>query len=181
MFTKNEWLLDRPFFNHIIDRKDLTIIEIGVESGKNAFCMLNYLDIKELILIDPFIEYGDMLGDGVLAAKDGIRCKDEAFKLLEPYESKITWILDLSENVASQIKDNSIDVCYVDGNHRFEYVKKDLELYWPKIKVGGYLSGHDYKNEYACECEVRKAVMTFSINKQIGFHHNNWDFFFEKK
>ena len=41
-------------------------------------------------------------------------------------------------------EDNSIDFIYIDGNHQYDFVKKDLEDYVPKVKVGGVIAGHDY-------------------------------------
>jgi len=36
------------------------------------------------------------------------------------------------------------DFIYVDARHDFKGVTLDLELYWPKLKVGGIIAGHDY-------------------------------------
>ena len=36
------------------------------------------------------------------------------------------------------------DWVYIDGNHNYHAVKKDLEFYYPLIKKGGYLCGDDY-------------------------------------
>jgi hypothetical protein len=41
--------------------------------------------------------------------------------------------------------DNSVDFIYIDGNHSYESVKQDIELYLPKLKKGGIIAGHDYK------------------------------------
>jgi predicted O-methyltransferase YrrM len=49
-----------------------------------------------------------------------------------------------SSDAVSQFEDGTIDFIYIDGNHQYDFVKKDLELYVPKIKSGGIISGHDY-------------------------------------
>jgi hypothetical protein len=38
----------------------------------------------------------------------------------------------------------SVDVAYLDGDHSYEFVKSDLEHWFPKVKKGGFLCGHDY-------------------------------------
>ena len=56
--------------------------------------------------------------------------------------------------MASTYEDDSLDFVFLDGDHRYECVKADIEAWLPKVKVGGILAGHDYG---WCE-DVRKAV-----------------------
>ena len=51
---------------------------------------------------------------------------------------------------------DDVDFVYIDGNHSYEFVKKDIELYYPKVRNGGILGGHDF-NLYG----VAKAVVEF--------------------
>lgn len=48
-----------------------------------------------------------------------------------------------SHSMASHIEDGSLDICFIDADHRYANVKKDIELYLPKVKKGGILCGHD--------------------------------------
>jgi hypothetical protein len=41
------------------------------------------------------------------------------------------------------IEDRSLDICFIDADHRYRAVKADILAYIPKIKNGGILSGHD--------------------------------------
>jgi len=45
---------------------------------------------------------------------------------------------------AQQFHDNSIDFVYIDGDHTYDFVSGDITAWWPKIRKGGILSGHDY-------------------------------------
>ena len=49
---------------------------------------------------------------------------------------------------AEQIKDGSLDFVYIDADHSYGSCKRDLEAWYPKVKPGGVLSGHDYWNGY---------------------------------
>ncbi|PNH09787.1 hypothetical protein TSOC_003561, partial [Tetrabaena socialis] len=37
-----------------------------------------------------------------------------------------------------------VDFVYVDARHDYCGVTEDLELYWPKVRSGGVMAGHDY-------------------------------------
>ncbi len=52
----------------------------------------------------------------------------------------------------------NISIGCIDGNHFYEYVKQDMELYLKKVKVGGYLTGDDYTEEGWWKGGVKKAV-----------------------
>jgi predicted O-methyltransferase YrrM len=53
-------------------------------------------------------------------------------------------IKNTSVEAAKQFKNNSIDVVYIDANHEYEYIKEDIHTWYPKVKPGGIISGHDY-------------------------------------
>lgn len=43
-------------------------------------------------------------------------------------------------------EDNSIDFIYIDGEHSYEGVSRDMKEWWPKVRMGGILAGHDYND-----------------------------------
>jgi len=51
-----------------------------------------------------------------------------------------------SVGVAKTIPDESLDWVFLDADHRYEAVKADLEAWFPKVRKGGVMSGHDYKH-----------------------------------
>ena len=54
-------------------------------------------------------------------------------------------------------EDDSLDFVFIDGDHRYEFVKADIEAWVPKVKIGGIVSGHDY----GWCTDIRKAVHEF--------------------
>jgi predicted O-methyltransferase YrrM len=71
--------------------------------------------------------------------------------------------------VANEFKDNQLDFVYIDARHDYEGVLEDLEAWWPKLKVGGLIAGHDYVPDQIKEKEgafgVQKAVKEFTLAK----------------
>lgn len=58
--------------------------------------------------------------------------------------------------------DDEVDFCFIDASHAEENVRQDITAWWPKIKVGGILGGHDYQWE-----DVRRVVSGFSKANQL--------------
>jgi hypothetical protein len=70
----------------------------------------------------------------------------------------------LSEHAPAEFADNSLDVIYVDASHRFSGVALDLILWYPKLRYGGIMAGHDYWSKY--RDEVMAAVNGFAVEKE---------------
>lgn len=73
----------------------------------------------------------------------------------------LDWVYPLivpSVRAARIFADGSLDFVFIDGNHTRESVMEDCAAWWPKIKVGGVMSGHDYDVHFN---EVVSAVNEF--------------------
>jgi hypothetical protein len=83
---------------------------------------------------------------------------------LKPVEKYITMHQMMSWDSAKYFEDESLDFVYVDADHRYESVKKDLHAFWPKIKSGCYFGGDDYTKGHP---GVQRAVNEFFQNKNM--------------
>ena len=140
------------FLHRLANGKSLVGVEVGVFLGDNALSMLKHLNIKHLYLIDPYWNAG--------------KVKEKARNRLSEYQDKITWIYKSSIDGIKYLP-NNLDFVYLDGDHTYSTVHKEIELYFPKIKEGGILGGHDYLS--VPNSTVKQAVDEFFINQQCGF------------
>ena len=140
-----------------IDQKNLTGVEIGTASGDNANTLLGNLNIKKLYCIDPYGEYYD---EGFKKNIDQSPSYNTAKRKLNKYGDRYEFIRGCSNEVIDRIPDD-LDFVYIDGNHNYEYVKKDIQLYYPKVKHKGIFGGHDFIGYIG----VIQAVLEF-IEKQ---------------
>lgn len=141
---------NRPFLKleALRSRSEMIVAEVGVQYGYNALRILSTLNIKTIYLIDSYQPYPSAK-DGTLSTnKQSPESLDFAKEYLKSYQSKIVWIIDYSWNAHTRIPDEELDFVYIDGDHRVEIVCKDVELYMPKVKKGGYIAGHDYTRKY---------------------------------
>jgi hypothetical protein len=68
----------------------------------------------------------------------------ETMANIQGYEDRAIMIRASSEKGSEIFADNSLDFAYIDANHAYDFVVEDIELWYPKVKSGGYLCGHDY-------------------------------------
>lgn len=149
----------RGMLRYLITRgedRPLTGVEIGVWRGAHAVNYLKCLPIQRLYLVDPYQFYPGYKCQWMGDQTEGEEALQSARKTMHDggYADQVEFIVDYSVPGASRIPDN-LDFVYIDGNHDYEYAKADLETYWPKVRWGGVIGGHDYGDG------VQKAVLEF--------------------
>jgi glycosyltransferase involved in cell wall biosynthesis len=70
----------------------------------------------------------------------------------------------LTTEIVSQISDKTFDLLFIDADHAYEAVKKDIEDWEPKIKNGGTISGHDYGNHPGVAKAVNEKYIGVRVN-----------------
>jgi hypothetical protein len=53
-----------------------------------------------------------------------------------------------STEAAQEFTNASLDMVYLDGSHDHDSVRQDLQAWWPKLKDGGIIAGHDYSEQH---------------------------------
>ena len=146
--------------------KPLVGCEIGVAHGLHSDSMLCHVPIKRLYLVDPFCHYDDFK-----YGKTGDDVYQGAHERIDP-DDRVVWIREFSDKAAKKIKEK-LDFVYIDGNHSYEWVKKDIAAYYPLVKSGGVIGGHDFCCVYP---GVAKAVLEFCESKglELKGDENDW-------
>src|SRR4030095_12777644 len=122
-------------------------VELGIFEGQfSEHCRAHWKGDK-YYLIDPWKavpDYYENVNDDKVETEKRLKITRERMAK-SPVESyKI--IRATSEQSHHHFNDGSLDMVYLDGNHGYLSVKNDLKWWWPKIKSGGILAGHDYYN-----------------------------------
>lgn len=58
--------------------------------------------------------------------------------------NNLTKIKAPSLEAADLFEPNTVDMVYIDAIHEYEHVREDLAAWLPKIRKGGFMSGHEY-------------------------------------
>jgi len=86
-----------------------------------------------------------------------------------------------SSDVVEDFQDGYFDWIYIDGDHQYRFVKQDLNLYYPKVKKGGFVTGDDYGHEGWWDNGVQKAVDEFVVQrKDVHFEVRGGQFIIQK-
>ena len=146
-----------------------TFLEIGSYAGQSAEIFLKSEKVETLFCVDAWTNgYDDKDG----ASSSDMILVEKAFdSRMEPFDN-MTKIKGWSYDVVSQFDDESLDVVYIDGTHTYDGVKRDIELYLPKVKKEGLICGHDY-NTSPWE-EVTEAIIEVLGKPHVKFADGSW-------
>ena len=143
--------------------------EVGVHLGDFSKSLLHWSRPRKLFLIDPWrFEAGDDYknswygGPGHTAQELEDRYQS-VHKRFSRYvnSGRVIILRQTSEAGLGTLEDASLDYVYIDGNHNYEFVKRDLELSLQKVRSGGYITGDDYRPDGWWKGGVKKAVDEF--------------------
>ena len=115
--------------------------EIGVWNGGFSRAILEVTNPSELVLIDPW----DLLSQQP-EEEHTHRKHDQSDEMLAMYDnvvstygkmSNVSIVKGFSAEVLSNYPDDYFDWVYIDGNHLYEFVRKDVEISLRKVRPEG--------------------------------------------
>lgn len=132
-------------------------VELGCWKGKSAaFMAVEILNSSKQIYFDCIDSWPDSAceHDTLSNAKTGQELYDIFMTNISPVLPLINIRRMDSSSASNFYWNESVDFVFVDADHTYEGVKKDIMSWWPKIKKGGVLAGHDY----AWHDHIQRAV-----------------------
>lgn len=156
---------DRNFLLQMIP-KNSVCAEIGVWKGEFSEQIIKVVKPQNLHLIDPWkyiASYSNRWYGGTIAQnqKDMDKIHEKVGSKFKKEKCVVIHRCG-SEKAVRKFKDEYFDFVYIDGDHSYEFVKKDLEDYLPKVKKNGYIIADDYSFwKVLLGYEVKRAVDGF--------------------
>lgn len=126
----------------------MVVAEIGTYDGSTTKA---YIDIIKqnnghLYAIDWFNGNENVTGPHAYNEAKADNIYNNFTNNIQPYLDITTIKRGKSWDMISEIPDNSLDICFIDADHRYSSVYKDIELCLLKMKPGGLLCGHDLED-----------------------------------
>jgi hypothetical protein len=141
-------VLNRGEIPHILNARGLTGTgaEIGVKLGQFSEYLLDHWKGRLLYSVDPWREFGreEYHDDDNVAQQQQDRNFEVTRTRLARFGARSAILRMTSEEAAREIADAALDFVYLDARHDYASVKEDIGLWYPKVKPGGALAGHDY-------------------------------------
>jgi Cephalosporin hydroxylase. len=139
------------FIDLVLETKPDLCVEIGVFGGSSLYPVvsaLKFLKKGVVIGIDPWdrlecIQYFDPVEDKANIEWWGLLDLNKVYEsyqnVLRKYalEKYCITIKKTAEKAAAEV--GTIDILYIDGNHSEVMSTKDVTLYLPKVRSGGYI------------------------------------------
>tara|TARA_R110000824_G_scaffold177002_1_gene356241 strand:+ start:148 stop:663 length:516 start_codon:yes stop_codon:yes gene_type:complete len=135
-----------------------TGVEIGVLRGVFSEYILTHWKEGTLYSIDPWERKNTTHGDNLYT---------ETKNKLSKFKKRSVILRKTSKAASILFDNNSLDFCYIDGNHKLKSVEEDIRLWWPKVKQTGVLCGHDYDSLHT---GVKVAVDSFAEETKLLIH-----------
>mmetsp|Transcript_17190 Transcript_17190/g.37296 ORF Transcript_17190/g.37296 Transcript_17190/m.37296 type:complete len:322 (-) Transcript_17190:434-1399(-) len=134
------------FLHHLDKVKFKTAIEVGVQKGILAKKSLDiWKSCTEYKLVDLWGKEEGYVEPGPDDAAAKNAYLNEARNRMKKWpESKVKFFVMRSTDASKFMEDDYFDYVYLDARHDYCAVKEDIEHYWPKVRPGGILAGHDY-------------------------------------
>lgn len=158
--------------HHLENKEDPNIVEIGSYRGESTQIINSCFERATINSVDPYVSYREEnstydLDKQALELKEAESVFDSLCMLNANIKKNKAHSLDYVKTVPDQ----SLDFVYIDGDHSYEAVKKDIIAWIPKIKINGVISGHDVTWN-----TVRKALWeVFRGNQPNGiFRDGSW-------
>lgn len=162
-------LLKRTFGKHATIRG----VEIGVARGVTSAALLRAFPNLELTMIDAWATYSEdhpyrKSGDGHarLSTDKQREHKKAALQITYFAMGRRNIIQKPSFAAAVNVSPQSQHFVFIDGDHTYEGVRQDIERYWPKLRPGGLMCGHDWGHRRFGP-DIARAVEGFAFRNGL--------------
>jgi len=119
--------------------------EIGVYHGRTTRHVLQNCPKVRLVAVDQWKKV-QSTPDELAGCEDWdpVVGKRKFDNVVHPFRKRVTVLHGDSVEMSKQIADESLDFVFIDADHRYHMVKRDILAWAPKVRSGGIICGHDY-------------------------------------
>ena len=149
----------RRIWKPFMEKYDCQIIcEVGVQEGRNFFLMIEH-NPKLAVAIDPWKDDGVVSRNASLYEQENLDNQYESIVALSKEKKFVKVLRKYSFEAVNDFADNYFDMVYIDADHTYEAVLKDIKDWYPKVKRGRFLVGDDYINVKKLKSGLRFGVI----------------------
>ena len=158
---------NRNFLPLMLNMPNPKVLEVGVEFGGYTDKYYDWITKMggRIWLLDLWQTEGN---DDYFSKREG-QVEKGYKQIKKKYANKenVTLVKGNAFKKHEDFEDDFFDWIYIDCDHTYEGISKNIEIWLPKLRGGGMFSGHDYDpdpdNEFFEHMQINRAV-----NKSFG-------------
>jgi predicted O-methyltransferase YrrM len=150
------------FIKFLRGRKLETILEIGTAQGGNFWMLCNVASPTCTLISLDLPPDARISGGTKVAINLAPHCRHSQLIhqiLGDSHQSEVC------EKVESILAGRKLDLLFIDGDHTYDGVRKDYEMYAPLVAEGGLIAFHDIVHTEWANCNVDRFWRELTINK----------------
>ena len=124
----------------------LKYFEIGVLRARNLVALAAEFPLMQITGVDSYQAYSDPAHGGYVVGKALSEMnKTIAIEAIKnsPNADRIKLVIKDADDYAIETPDESVDVVFLDKGFDVDIQASDIKNWYPKVKLGGILCGHD--------------------------------------
>ena len=136
---------------HKIRENDFRIgAEIGCANGNTTGHILKNTKVRKLYAVDLWHPSNDRFSSKQYDGWNFKRMQSRFERAIHGNRHRVVLLKGISWEVADSVEDGTLDFIFIDADHSYQSVKRDILAWTPKLKEGGMISGHDthFKDVY---------------------------------
>jgi predicted O-methyltransferase YrrM len=150
------------FMTFVEKEQPESVLEIGTARGGTFYIWSRYLDsVDKIISLDlPESRFGKKYDGQMTDVFREFSTSKEMHFIRHNSHQESTY------GEVSEIVDDGIDLLFIDGDHTYEGVKRDFEMYSKLVSEGGFIAFHDIVPHADSKKQARKMIRRDGIEER---------------
>jgi predicted O-methyltransferase YrrM len=139
--------------NFMVEQGYKSFVEVGCKEGRTTGHILHNVPESTVIAIDPWIvmpQTADATAE-TYEKWNFAEIEAEFWKNVGDAKDRCEMLRETSEQAAFHIMERhppTSDLVFIDARHDYDSVLEDIRLWWPLVRDGGILAGHDFNHQW---------------------------------
>lgn len=74
--------------------------------------------------------------------------RERCYAIQQQFADRATLLEMTTDEASAYVPDGSLDFVFIDADHAYESVRRDIAHWHQKVRSGGWLGGHDYNAKW---------------------------------
>ena len=146
-----------------------TFVELGCKEGRTTGHILKSVQDSRVIAIDPWMpmpQQKGVVGGETYEEWDFAKIEAQFWENVGDSKHRCEMLRMTSDIASEKLDGKQFDAIFIDAAHDYVNVMADIKRWWPKVRDGGLLIGHDANHKWP---GVERAIADSFNLMDVGF------------